>query len=636
MKTRKFIVLGLDGACPDIIAKAIEDGHLPNFRRLRDKGCWADNVPFPSAVTPGNWASIATGAKPATVGISDFCMHTPGKPLDEKHGVFTKDSCRAELIWDAYSKRGLKVATISYPMSLPQTEPGHLAIGNSGQPAENAHPYTIAGVRSIVGGGHTPADPYKWGEFERVELIPSSDPIPVTGFKPKYRLSVQVKATNPGFAGEHTLELYFGKYQGMLAAVVADGGNYYPFGLRRWSLFIEREFARDVSRFGKWWLKPPTGDRVIGEFRFRLVHLNLDSRELMLHCSPVYPKYWFSSDPELTAHLRESIGSYTDNLPISRLLTGTLDADGMLDEFRLQGLWQARASVALVNEMGFDGVFAKWHGFDKFYHFFMHKIDPIAPSHDPDQFHHWENIHIRLMQIADDMIGIVTENLGSDTDLIVVSDHGLMASRRSAWVNRLLAKHGYIAYHKDADGKVVIDWSRTRAFVSGFLMLNVNLKGRDPDGIVEPGEEYERLKEELIELLRGWIDPETGLHVMSDVFDPVKDGAFYGLGSELDGDVRYFTRPGYGLHRSLDVDGDELVTGVVSYWHGDHGATRPTTRYGRGSDVGIFYAYGSSFRQGYKRRMPIFPCDIVPTILHISNQPPLANQEGAVLHDLLA
>ncbi|MGQ9455034.1 MAG: alkaline phosphatase family protein [Armatimonadota bacterium] len=633
---RKFILLGLDGACPDIIARAIEDGHLPNFRILRDAGCWADNVPFPSAVTPGNWASIATGAKPATIGISDFWMHTPGKPLDEKHDVFTKDTCRAQTLWDAYSRRGYRVATISFPMALPQTEAGHLAIGNSGQPAENAHPYTIAGVRSIIGGSYQPADPYKWGEFERVDLIATSEKIPLNGFTARYKLPLKICATNPGFSGEHYLEIYFGTKNDQPSAVVFDNGKYHVFGIREWSPFIERDFSRANSEFQRWWLNKPSGNAVTGEFRFRLVHLDLEPPGLMLHCSPIYPEHWFSSDPQLVAPLRERFGPYSDNLPTSRLLTGTIDADGILDDFRLQAQWQANAAVALINDMGFHGVFAKWHGFDKFYHFFMHKIDPIAPDHDPSEFDYWEQIHIRLMQIADEMVGKVIGNLHEDTDLIVVSDHGLMASRRSVWVNRLLAKHGYISYHRDSEGKVVIDWSRTRAFVSGFLMLNVNLKGRDPEGIVEPGRDYEQLKEELIELLRGWVDPETGLHVMTDVFDPSKDGAFYGLGSELDGDIRYFTRPGYGLHRSLDVDGDELVTGVVSYWHGDHGATRPTTRYGRGSDVGIFYAYGKAFRSGYRRLRPVFPCDIVPTILHISNQPPLANQEGAVLHDILA
>ena len=43
----RFILLGLDGACPDIIAKATDEGLMPNFARLRAMGCWADNIPFP-------------------------------------------------------------------------------------------------------------------------------------------------------------------------------------------------------------------------------------------------------------------------------------------------------------------------------------------------------------------------------------------------------------------------------------------------------------------------------------------------------------------------------------------------------------------------------------------------------------
>jgi len=633
---RKFIVLGLDGACPDIIEKAIDDGLLPNFKRLREGGCRADNVPFPSAVTPGNWDSIATGAKPATIGISDFCVHTPGLPLDEKHGVFSKEACRAEFLWDAYSDRGYRAATVSYHGSLPQTRPNHLAIGNSGVPAENGYPYTIAGVRSIVAGGYCPGDPYKWGEFEKVELVPASDDPGVEGFAPRYALELAISASNPGFSGEHPVRLYLGTRGGEPAAVLIDGERKHILGVREWSPFIEREFKRDNAEFQKWQSAPLEGDTVTGEFRFRVVRLDLASGQLLLHISPVYSKYWFSTEPDLVMPLRDRFGPYSDNLPISRLLTGTLDKDGLVDDFRVQAEWQAKAAVALVNEMDFRAVFLKWHGFDKFYHFFMQKIDPIGPGHDPAEFEHWEALHVRLMKVADDMVGTALDNLRDDTDLIVISDHGLMASRRSAWVNRLLAKHGHITYHKDAEGKVIIDWSRTRAFVSGFLMLNVNLKGRDPEGIVEPGEDHERLKEELIELLRGWVDPETGLHVMQDVFDPAKDGAFYGLGSELDGDVRYFTRPGYGLHRSIAVDGDELVTGVETFWHGDHGACRPTTRYGRGSDVGIFYAYGGAFRKGVKRATPVFPCDIVPTLLHISGEPPLRHQEGAVLHDILS
>lgn len=47
----------------------------------------------------------------------------------------------------------------------------------------------------------------------------------------------------------------------------------------------------------------------------------------------------------------------------------------------------------------------------------------------------------------------------------------------------------------------MIDWSRTRAYSSfsgGEDIVLINLKGREPQGIVAPGEEYERLREEII------------------------------------------------------------------------------------------------------------------------------------------
>jgi predicted AlkP superfamily phosphohydrolase/phosphomutase len=619
----RFIVMGLDGACPGIIEAAVSEGLLPNFQRLRERGCWADNVPFPAAVTPGNWASIATGAKPATHGISDFYMHTPGAPLDEAHGVFQKGYCRAEFLWDAYSDRGLKAATIAFPGALPQTKPGHLAIGNDGQPAENGKPYTVAPSRALVAGALDPVGPYDWHEHERVALAPPGEGPGVAGFEPKYALQFAVEGVNPGYAGRHDFTLYLGHLHGREGGVLVEGDRSLPLGKREWTPFLEKTFAREV------------GGEVVGEFRLRIVELDLEAGDLLLYVSTVYPKYDFSSDPEVTRALRDRFGPYNDNLVISRLLMGWLDAEGFRDEFRLQGLWEARAAVALVNELGYRAVFAKWHAFDKFYHFFMHKIDPEATGYVPQEAERYESLHRIVLEIADEMIGVLLDGLGEGTSLVVISDHGLMASRRALWVNRLLAQRGYLHFGRDESGKVRVDWSRTRAYVSAFQLLNVNLVGRDPEGIVQPGEEYESLKRELTELLRGWTDPETGAHVMTDVFDPRTDGAFYGLGSELDGDVRYFAAPGYSLYRSTDVDGEGLVTDITGPFLGDHGSGRPTTRFGRGSEVGIFYAAGRGFAHRPKRPTPIFPCDVTPTLLQITGEAPLAQQEGAVLHDLL-
>jgi len=65
-----------------------------------------------------------------------------------------------------------------------------------------------------------------------------------------------------------------------------------------------------------------------------------------------------------------------------------------------------------------------------------------------------------------------------------------------------------------------IDWSKTRAFaafcdVDGYVRLNV--RGREAEGIVEPGEEYEALCDTIAEGLRSFVDDDTGEPVVDTV-----------------------------------------------------------------------------------------------------------------------
>ncbi|MDX2225918.1 MAG: alkaline phosphatase family protein [Verrucomicrobiae bacterium] len=623
----KFIMLGLDGACPGIIQEATRRGLLPNFKQLAERGVHGRSLPVPSSVTSVNWTSIATGAPPSVTGISDFAVHTPGTPLDEAHDVFGKDvNHQAEFVWDAYAQRGYRAATVSFVGALPQTWPGHLAIGDHGYPEEYSLPYSVAPSRLLVTGTLNPVGPYNWKEHETITPTQSS--------RTRMELTTHITACNTPYSGQHPVTLTITRSGHAPQAEIRVGGHVYAMGLREWSPWIECAFTRDTAALQKWQTAPLTGGTCRGLTRMRLVYADLERGEIQVYVSPVYPADHFSSEDELTSKLSEELGPYSDNLPISRLLMGWIDEDGFIDEFRLQGLWQARAAVRLANDHGFKAVLTKWHAFDKFYHFFLQRIDPVSDLYHPAEAPPFEALHTRLLQVADEMVGIVLEGLREDTTLVVVSDHGLMASRKSVWVNRFLAQHGYIHFAEDAAGKVTIDWSRTRAYVSAYLCLNINTRGRDPQGIVSPGPERDGLIAELIRLLRDWKDPETGAHVMTDVFEPAKDGAWYGLGHPADGDIRYFSAPGYTFFRSTDVAGREVLTPTEGPYLGDHGSCRPTTCFGRGSELGIFYAAGCGIEaRGTTRDVGV--CDIVPTLLHIAGEAPLRHQQGAVRYDWL-
>jgi predicted AlkP superfamily phosphohydrolase/phosphomutase len=63
-----------------------------------------------------------------------------------------------------------------------------------------------------------------------------------------------------------------------------------------------------------------------------------------------------------------------------------------------------------------------------------------------------------------------------------------------------------------------IDWSQTRAFSTEMNTLPaiwINVRGREPNGIVAPSQEYDRVREEIIDSLSRFFDPQTGQRVVA-------------------------------------------------------------------------------------------------------------------------
>jgi predicted AlkP superfamily phosphohydrolase/phosphomutase len=86
IKTKKVLLLGLDGADALQVKKYVSEGKLPNFKKVISQGVTTKDYSMRSvlpAITPPNWASLATGAFPNTHGITCFWNHTLGNPLDQ-------------------------------------------------------------------------------------------------------------------------------------------------------------------------------------------------------------------------------------------------------------------------------------------------------------------------------------------------------------------------------------------------------------------------------------------------------------------------------------------------------------------------------------------------------------------------
>jgi len=132
-----------------------------------------------------------------------------------------------------------------------------------------------------------------------------------------------------------------------------------------------------------------------------------------------------------------------------------------------------------------------------------------------------------LYRRMDGLLGRLREKLDDDTVLIVMSDHGFKPFNVGVQLNTWLMQNGYLALKENAsegsaDWFADVDWSRTRAYAFGLGGLYINLKGRESQGIVEPGKEYQELKAELVERLTGLEDPVTGKTAITGAFDTEK------------------------------------------------------------------------------------------------------------------
>lgn len=603
----KLIVLGQDGAVPCIIAEGMARGELPNFARLAERGVFARVLPHPSAVTPGNWAHVSTGALPWTTGISEFSLHRLGSPFTDWVNAFDRPECHAETAWESLGRRGLRTATISYPHGRPRAGEYHAAIGGDGSPSEQSPFTTVARCRGVFTDNVPPADPYGWREHEPLTLDENGSAVIPVG-------------PRVGGTVEPWLELAV-TLRGDDRVLFAVGGETVAeVGPGEWTPWLEGQGAHQ-------------GREVAVEFRARPVVADHAGRRLALYLGPLQLKDAFADPPDLSARLRRRLGPYTEPLSISALLNGWIDPQGLVDEFRSQALWQARAALLLTGELGFSAVFAKWHAFDKFYHFFFQRIDAESPLFEPAEYEYYEAIHQAILRAADEMVGVALDGLPADTMLAVVSDHGLLPSRRHLYLNNFLANRGYLAAGEGE--RPQIDWAGTRAVAHPFTQIWLNTRGRDPDGVVEPGPAWEALRAEIIEELRDWRDPETGRHVMSQVF-AAEDGAPYGLGAPTDGDIRFFCTPGYSVFRTMAVTADRREIGpATGPYLGDHGSCLPTARLGRGSETAMLCLAGPRVRRNYARPQPLRITDVLPTACHALGWPLPAQSEGGVAMDCL-
>lgn len=617
---QRLVVLGLDGTAPTLLEEYAQKGLLPHFQRLMEQGTYRRALSCFPGVTPINWASIATGAYPQTHGIVDFVLHLPGEPLNVGHSGFTSDQLQAETLWESLARQGHRTATVNFPGALPPRTANTLAIVGEGSPGSHSR-YELRASSCFATATYRDrmrdADLLDLSDGV-IHLVPEWDP---EGHGPKLRIAVDETTKTVTVTGIENVE-------------------------------IERT-TLIPDRFSSWWRgRFSAGERWrTGTFRVRLSAVDWSSQtpNLSIYVSQVMPVDGLSFPDDIGPELVDAIGPCLENSGARGLERGWVDDAVFLEEGAYKGHWLVSAIQYLLEQRKFTAVWAKWHFLDHVAHGLWGQIDPISPWYQPERAEHFEQVFQQAYQTADAMVGRLMAMLGPDDILIVVSDHGQLPHLKAVSINNLLRQAGLLTA-EDVDGETLqVDWTKTQAYAGPCLgHVHLNLKGRDPDGIVEPAQ-YRAVQASVIKALTGLLDPESGIQPVQLAI-PVEDGPYFGQGGPRAGDVLYFMEAGYTGDINwfpLTTDGTVLLNMtrdlvstadygegrfIASKFQSAHGCGFPTRELGRGTEEAILFISAKELAHGDAEwtSRPVL-VDVAPTASSLLGLAPPRQSEGRVV-----
>lgn len=302
--------------------------------------------------------------------------------------------------------------------------------------------------------------------------------------------------------------------------------------------------------------------------------------------------------------------------------------------------------------------------------FFWHHMDPTHPLHDPVQAQRFGSAILKIHRLLDEEIGRLVKAAGHDTTIILVSDHGGGPLHREVFLNVWLEQQGWLKRRRPSQRELflrhialslgisrerlspklnnafwtwlrhripiswqrrfapsathlladTIDWSQTKAYSFGNIgQIYVNLRGREPQGIVQPGPEYEALLDDIT----------AALYQLTDNGQPVVDAVY--RGKDL------YTGPyaGYGPDLNVIMRGMSYVAQSWREMAGQHVFASPGSYFtGIHRPLGMFALSGPTIpQQGKLAEVQIV--DVAPTVMHLLGIPSSTEQDGRVLAEFL-
>ena len=605
-KARRLVVIGFDSISIGVLEEFVRRGALPTVGRLIREGSITQTWPCFPMETGTNWACLATGASPQVTGCN-MSLHLPGEPLDRWHNGFPAGLCKAEQLWTTARKAGKRSVVFDWSQSYPLAfEDGLIHAGEDGRP-DNA-------IRALQEVRAYTTHPRAIGpHVTRIEPAPGADgvlgfavpiePGPASRYERVEPLHARV-LEGPGGCGRVALYASPSAAEPLLTV-----------GVGEWSPWVVHEFAAD-------------GRAVRACLRAKLLILEPDASKVHLYLSEIYCQEDFVHPASLGGELIDRCGPFIIQCSRQQVVQGgASDIATYMDEQRHLAGWWRDAAGRVLGSQAWDLFMLKWHGPDWTNHLTMYMIDPRHPMYEPDRAAEGWALWDELMGWGDEIVARVLEAAGPDTLVALVSDHGggteLPGLGGPRDPNGLLEERGWLVRGEDGG----IDWPRTIAYGRQHYVF-LNVRGRDPQGVVSPGREFDELREEVIDALLGWTDA-TGRHAYRVVL-PMETAGRLGVGGDRVGDVFLVPAP---VPPGATVDREAFRrthdVGQTGTWDW------PRLNTGSHLDDSYFVLAGPGVRKGYRRPRPTPITSVAPTLAAAWGIPAPKDADGSVLGDFL-
>jgi predicted AlkP superfamily phosphohydrolase/phosphomutase len=681
MAKEKVIVLGFDGVDARYTELWMNEGKLPNLARLRSQGTFRPLRPTIPAQTPVSWSTFSTGIDPGRTGIFDFLRRDPKtylpvfaafdetkEPflLGEKNpfaaaaailvvaliALFFRRTARLIMLVIAVAAAaGAFVATKKY---IPVTRPGVInrrqgipfweAAANAGRKARVVHvPVTFPahdfplgemlsglGVPDVSGRVGKPfyftseLDFHRSGGEFSIEVVQLEDN--------KGRISTKIQGPPNKLFGTPpyiSIPMTITVANDRNAITIEESGQTVTLHPGEWSGWTEFVFPfnplikiHGISRFHLIASQP--------EVKLYLSPINFDPRSLP-------PGFNISAPPKWAPQLARDYGLY-------KTLGWQIDtwaiSEGFADE---QMFWDDMTFTVAQDRKMFDAfllndaeLMVQCFEFpDRVGHVFWRLMDEKHPAYDAALHAKWGDALLRSYQLMDAIVGdAMAAAEKNNAALIVLSDHGFASFRKSVNYNTWLVMNGYMSLKtgvqvKDRNVEMLfdqgqfwenVDWSHTRAYAMGLGEMYINLKGREAQGIVNPGQEYDALKAELKARLVTMTDPETMEHPVRRVL--AREEIYRQFDPNMIPDLFVTNNDGYRVSWQTSLGGipKQLIEPNKQVWSGDHCSVDPEIV------KGIFF---------YNRKIATdrspYIADVYPTVLGLLSVKPPYELDGVEL-----